>query len=366
MWDKMPKATLPENLSPTGTTEKKPPVQDEHPRSSDVDIRHPVSSLDNQESESDVGGDTMADTTMLDTAKPDTTKPDTAQLDTAKLDTGHSNIHKQSPPDFWKWTRIARTGLMRSITEPSGYTLPNPVTPAPHVARETHVAGSLDDFSLFSSTSTSPGDFPRHHEIIDGRIEGLGISHTSIDAILFSQTKRSSDDLVGASSSINGTPSPNNLRTRDATLDDSDTSSPTTPTPKRSFITNASQASPDNTKLARRIRNDGEASPSVKPSTYTHKKSRTPLQGSREYTSSPPATPSPRPPRSKAVSRTVHDIPENITTEPSTPSSLPRQKSASATMHDSPQHNTSTSRHIPVYKVALASHLLPLAKSSVS
>lgn len=68
-------------------------------------------------------------------------------------------------------------------------------------------AATKDDFSLPSAVSTEPDNEAQAEETAAAKIEGLGIANTTVEQrSLFSQTKRSSDDLVA--SSINDTPSP--------------------------------------------------------------------------------------------------------------------------------------------------------------
>jgi hypothetical protein len=93
-------------------------------------------------------------------------------------------------------------------------------------------SGSLDDFSLLSSTVSEPGNEAQRQEVIAAKLEGLGISNSSgthgDHTLLFSQTKRSSDDLVA---SLNDTPSPNALRAGASSSEKSDTSPLATPPP---------------------------------------------------------------------------------------------------------------------------------------
>lgn len=95
------------------------------------------------------------------------------------------------------------------------------------------VEESQDDFNVPSSTATEPdnGDLARQNA--GARMEGLGISNTTMDPSLFSseefsQTKDSSDDLV-ADASITGTPSPRRLS--GGNEDMNGYNPPTTPSP---------------------------------------------------------------------------------------------------------------------------------------
>jgi hypothetical protein len=93
-------------------------------------------------------------------------------------------------------------------------------------------SGSFDDFSLLSSTMTDPDSALLNGEAAAAKLEGLGIANGSVDPSFFSQTKRSSDDLVAASSTM-GTPSPHMFRNDESpSMDDhGDRSPPATPSP---------------------------------------------------------------------------------------------------------------------------------------
>jgi hypothetical protein len=109
------------------------------------------------------------------------------------------------------------------------------VSGALQVSRGLDSSGSLDDFSLVSSSSTylpNSGSAKGAHM---GTSEGLGIS-TNIDSSddqepSFSQTKRSSDDLVAASST-QGTPDSSFSKVRDRIQEESEPSTPTSPSPQ--------------------------------------------------------------------------------------------------------------------------------------
>lgn len=113
------------------------------------------------------------------------------------------------------------------------------------------MTASQDDFSVPSTTATEPENEERIEEMAAAKIEGLGISNTTVDP-LFSQTKRSSDDLVA---SINGTPSPKATKGDQwASGDDSiastdegqvhDDSRPATPPPKKERVASEITPSP--------------------------------------------------------------------------------------------------------------------------
>jgi hypothetical protein len=70
---------------------------------------------------------------------------------------------------------------------------------------------SFDDFSIPATTSTEPNNTEQHEEAAAARLEGLGIANSMVDS-MFSQTKRSSDELAA---SVTATPSPHSSRDED-------------------------------------------------------------------------------------------------------------------------------------------------------
>jgi hypothetical protein len=63
-----------------------------------------------------------------------------------------------------------------------------------------------DDFAIPSAVLTEPHNVERLEEVAAAKMEGLGLANSTVEQrSVFSQTKRSSDDLVA---SMNGTPSP--------------------------------------------------------------------------------------------------------------------------------------------------------------
>ena len=141
---------------------------------------------------------------------------------------------------IWEWARVGtgKLGIIGRIPNPGNMTskaATSAVNGALGGGKTADSSGSLDDFSIPSTMSTEPENQERQDEAAAAKIEGLGISNTSMDANVvppsFAQTKRSSDDLVAAS--LNGTPSPNASKTGlSMNGDDShDMTPPVTPSP---------------------------------------------------------------------------------------------------------------------------------------
>ncbi|KAF2732920.1 hypothetical protein EJ04DRAFT_513566 [Polyplosphaeria fusca] len=172
-----------------------------------------------------------------------------SQLDSSRSDVSDKAaspkiIEETSPRrGIWDWAKAGtgRLGLIGRIPHPGIMTSKAATTAVNGVLEEgktTKDVGSLDDFSVPSAVSTQPDNEERLQEAAAAKIEGLGISNSSIEEPIenpphFAQTKRSSDDLVAASSTT-GTPSPKAFRTSESVMDDNDDESesmPATPTP---------------------------------------------------------------------------------------------------------------------------------------
>ncbi|KAF2027103.1 hypothetical protein EK21DRAFT_72791 [Setomelanomma holmii] len=198
------------------------------------------------------------------------------------------------------------------------------------------VQGSQDDFSVPSSTNTTLG---------------LGIMHANIVSPSFSQTKRSSDELVATASST-GTPEPKTFRdepwtngngaTPSAVSKDSPPSTPDTPTPPQ-----RKKETPEETQDSFH----SAMSELPQSSMSNEHRSDTPV----EAVDLPSAvTPKPKTAENK-------ETPTKGPTEPNgTPTAAPSAKKTR-------QQGKSPSPHrIPKYKVALASNLLTPAKSGIA
>lgn len=121
----------------------------------------------------------------------------------------NAKIEHPSPPrGIWQWATAGTRLNMLGRTPPLAY------PPMTLKAATTAVNGALegakslikDDFSIPSAVSTEPDNEALAEVVIAAKIEGLGIANSTVEQrSLFSQTKRSSDDLVAQ---LNDTPSP--------------------------------------------------------------------------------------------------------------------------------------------------------------
>lgn len=118
-------------------------------------------------------------------------------------------VEQQSPPKgLWQWaTAGSRLGMLAKMPHPHVPLLTSKAAiSAVNGALEGGKEGPKDDFSVPSSVSTEPHNEERREAAVAAKMEGLGIANSTVEQrSLFSQTKRSSDDLVA---SMTGTPSP--------------------------------------------------------------------------------------------------------------------------------------------------------------
>ncbi|KAJ4353587.1 uncharacterized protein N0V89_005317 [Didymosphaeria variabile] len=114
--------------------------------------------------------------------------------------------HISPPRGIWQWARAGtRLNMLGRIPHPPTMTL-KAATTAVNGALEGGKAVTKDDFSVPSTVSTQPHNEERLEEAAAAKMEGLGIANSTVEQhSLFTQTKRSSDDLVA---SMNDTPSP--------------------------------------------------------------------------------------------------------------------------------------------------------------
>ncbi|KAF9730836.1 hypothetical protein PMIN01_10794 [Paraphaeosphaeria minitans] len=116
--------------------------------------------------------------------------------------------HTPPPRGIWQWaragTRLNMLGRMQTLPHPP-MTL-KAATTAVNGALGGGEAATKDVFSIPSAVSTQPGNEAQAEEAVAAKTEGLGIANSTVEQrSLFSQTKRSSDDLVAQ---LNDTPSP--------------------------------------------------------------------------------------------------------------------------------------------------------------
>ena len=115
---------------------------------------------------------------------------------------------------IWEWAKVG-TGRLNIIGR-----IPHPEWKGPIVSHEVVANGNSristipethDDFSIPSTTATETNHLQEYNQAMAAKIEGFGFSHAHITTSpSFSQTKRSSDDLVAASSTAS-TPANLNL-----------------------------------------------------------------------------------------------------------------------------------------------------------
>jgi hypothetical protein len=194
------------------------------------------------------------------------------------------------------------------------------------------LAGTMDDFSVPSSTSTNPQVgvlvqtevLPLREAAIvelDSGIESLEVMNGIHDLGLFSQTKRSSDDLVA---SMNETPTPSpRLPSRNGM---------NTPPPKMKDLNGVSE-------------------------------SETPSALNTPYTPSPLSTNTNQhngPPEAEIESRSGTSTP--MTSIPVTPTPVPPKLEVGS----GGSETTTNTRRVPTYKIALTSSLLSPARTVIS
>ncbi|KAF2675600.1 hypothetical protein K458DRAFT_411110 [Lentithecium fluviatile CBS 122367] len=230
--DKFRRATPPEKhqqspaLPEASTEESHPAPADPHPSSS-VESRPP------QDSATSDTRATPPSKAENEESKEDQTSPSRGIWGWAKSGTGRLGIIGRIPHPEWKGpilTAKAATSAVNGVLE-GGKTVE-----------------SLDDFSIPASTSTEPDNVAQQEEAAAAKIEGLGIANSTVDP-MFSQTKRSSDELAA---SVTTTPSPNALNDEqwtnriDSMMISSADSLPATPSPaqRKKEVTSGSESTP--------------------------------------------------------------------------------------------------------------------------
>lgn len=165
-----PEERPPEPVQTNGTeTQESRPVPDESPRSSEDEPRQSQASSIAEES--------------------------------AVLEGGPVQPIQRTPSrrGIWEWGRLSIIGR-----------IPHPEWKGPPRSHEaiangdsyiTTISETQDDFSIPSTTATDTNDPRNHQDIIAAKLEGYGLSQIQVvTPPTFSQTKRSSDELVAGSS----------------------------------------------------------------------------------------------------------------------------------------------------------------------
>ncbi|XPS78334.1 hypothetical protein M3J09_010350 [Ascochyta lentis] len=250
----------------------------------------------------------------------------------ARAGTGKLNIIGRLPQAEWKGPGSAST----SASKTQGLV----VNGAHENGRTTE---SHDDFDIPSATATEPDNVEKQETAAIAKIEGLGISSlgTMMSPNDFSQTKRSSDDLIANASETTGSPSPRITRHEawtngdDTTPTASKPTSPTTPDtptpPQRRTDSIMEIPKPRETKEAQKAKKPAENST---------------LQDGSKGTAVGPAKTSSNPPKAPQE----HDA---------------HNQALSAPAKGNGDAKTGQ-RRIPTYKIALASSLLSPARRSAS
>ncbi|KAF3006067.1 hypothetical protein E8E13_010981 [Curvularia kusanoi] len=249
----------------------------------------------------------------------------------------------QSPPrrGIWNWAR-AGTGKLNIIGR-----LPHPEWKSPGSAPKAEglvvngasetgkTTDSHDDFEIPSATATDPDNLERQELAAVAKIEGLGISSlgTMMSPNDFSQTKRSSDDLIANASETTGSPSPTVF--------------------KHGAWTTGDDTTPTGSKVA---------SPATTPNT--------PTPPHQRRSDSIMDIPKLREKREISHDTVGEQLKQNIAaltpagakiTENGQNSEKEGEKSGEASAPNNEKTSGGAKRRIPTYKIALASNFLPAA-----
>ncbi|PVH93863.1 hypothetical protein DM02DRAFT_211373 [Periconia macrospinosa] len=173
-------------------------------------------------------------------------------------DVDHDAEDHDSPSrGIWRWANVGTStfGIIKRLPHPEWkgplITSRSATSAVNGALEEGKSVESLDDFSIPSSILTEPDNAEGKKEAVASKTEGLGVASSIIDPS-FSQTKRSSDDLVAAMST-QGTPSPQAHKSEQWTDGDdsmisnvsippSNGSPPATPSPPQRQSTSATPA----------------------------------------------------------------------------------------------------------------------------
>lgn len=257
---------------------------------------------------------------------------------------------------IWDWAR-AGTGRLSIIGR-----LPHPEWKGPasaskaqgpvvnHAEEHGRITGSHDDFEIPSATATEPNNIERQQTAAAARIEGLGISSlsTMMSPNDFSQTKRSSDDLIANASETTGSPSPQIMKLGAWTNGDDTTPTTSKPTsPVTPDTPTPSQRRSDSIMEAPTSKVDEKSSTSDRTGTDTEPRASGKDMAAETLESMPAET--------EPNNRKTSKEPQSDADE--APSSAPAKSNGSTTPGQ---------RRIPTYKIALASSLLSPVRRSTS
>lgn len=202
--DKFRRFTPPQRrLSSPVLTEESPQVPDDHHQSSEEGAHQPHENTDNAKGEAEQRDSPME------------TQEDSPKRAQEQITPKKEQEEATPPRGIWQWAKAGtgRLGIIGRIPHPE-WKGPSTSKAADSTVSEVPEGGRMaapqDDFSIPSATATNPENEEQQEENAAAKAEGLGITNTTVDPSLFSQTKRSSDDLVA---SANGTPSPEAMKT---------------------------------------------------------------------------------------------------------------------------------------------------------
>ncbi|KAJ4357030.1 hypothetical protein N0V95_002836 [Ascochyta clinopodiicola] len=261
----------------------------------------------------------------------------------------NGSVH-HSPPrrGIWEWAR-AGTGRLNIIGR-----LPHAEWKGPASASKAEglvvngaqeygrTTESHDDFDIPSATATELDNVEKQETAAIAKIEGLGISSlsTMMSPNEFSQTKRSSDDLIANASETTGSPSPRIMRHEAWTNGDDTTPTASKPT---------SPITPDTPTPPQRRTDSIMEMPKPRETKEPSHSSTAQAGGEEEAVAS--AQSSSNAPKTPRTQEHEHDVEHDPAA-----SAPPKANGGLKTGQ----------RRIPTYKIALASSLLSPARRSAS
>lgn len=282
----------------------------------------------------------------------------TSELQGERRVVANGSAH-QSPPrrGIWEWARAGtgRLSVMGRLPHPewkgpaSASKAQGPVVNGAHERGTT--TKSHDDFEIPSATATEPSNIERQGAAAAAKVEGLGILSlgTMMSPNDFSQTKRSSDDLIANASETTGSPSPRIMGPGGWTNGDDTTPTASKPTsPATPDTPTPQQRRSDSIMEVPNPREDKEPNTSDVARTDAEPRANNNITAAAEAPESAPA---------EMESENARTLKEPQDDADGVPLSAPTMSNGSA---------TPSQRRIPTYKIALASSLLSPARRSAS
>ncbi|KAF1912839.1 hypothetical protein BDU57DRAFT_521402 [Ampelomyces quisqualis] len=174
---------------------------------------------------------------------------DKDQIENGECEQDQASDALQQTPSrrgIWEWARVGtgRLNIIGRIPHPElrGPAMSRTSGPAINGIHDQTIREAHDDFSIPSTTATEPDNADRQRDPAVAHADGLEIGGTHFMSPSFSQTKRSSDELVAAASST-GSPESRvqddpwtngKMNTPSAASGDSPPPTPDTPMPQQS------------------------------------------------------------------------------------------------------------------------------------